>query len=221
MTREEWILSIIDKSGTFIPDRLEADRHFLELLYQNNGFLNAKVVDIDVQTDMHTGQLTIVYEIQEGEQYFIKDIKAPGNDILTEEQLLSALPIRPGQLYSRENITNSIQALETIWGNRGYIYAHIDPSIIPDDETHTVSVCFNSDIGQKVTLNKITIKGNKKTKDKVIRRNITLVEGAPITNYAMEDSKNRIEALGYFDQKEGVNWKTTRLSEDTLILIYS
>lgn len=214
MTREEWVLSIIDKSGTFIPDRLEADRHFLELLYQSNGFLNAKVVDIDVQTDIHTGQLTIVYEIQEGEQYFIKDIKAPGNDILTEEQLLSALPIRPGQLYSRENIANSIQSLEMIWGNRGYIYTHIEPSIIPDDETHTVSISFTSDLGQKVTLNKVTIKGNKKTKDKIIRRNITLVEGTPITNYAMEDSKNRVESLGYFDQKEGVNWKTTRLSED-------
>ena len=214
MTREEWILSLLDKSGTFIPDRLEADRHFLEMLYQSNGFLNAKVVDIDVQTDPSSGQLTLVYEIQEGEQYFIKDIKAPGNEILTEEQLLAALPIRPGQIYSREQIANSIQTLEMIWGNRGYAYAHIEPSIIPDDDTKTVSIAFNSDLGQKVRLNKITIKGNKKTRDKVIRRNITLVEGQPITNFAMEDSKNRVESLGYFDQKEGVNWKMTRLSED-------
>ncbi len=214
MTREEWILSILDKTGTFIADRLEADRHFLEMLYQSNGFLNAKVIDIDVQTDPKSGQLTLVYEIQEGEEYFIKEIKATGNDILTEEQLLAALPIRPGQVYSREQIANSIQALEMIWGNRGYAYAHIEPSIIPDDDTKTVSLAFNSDLGQKVNLNKITIKGNKKTRDKVIRRNITLVEGNPITNYAMEDSKNRIESLGYFDQKEGVNWKMTRLSED-------
>jgi outer membrane protein insertion porin family len=214
LTKEEWVLSILDKAGTFIPDRLEADRHYLELLYQSNGFINAKVVDIDVQTDHETGQLTIVYEIQEGERYFIKDIKAPGNDILTEEQLLAALPIRAGQLYSREQIANSIQTLEMIWGNRGYAYAHIEPSIIPDDETKTVSLAFHSDLGSKVNLNKITIKGNKKTRDKVIRRNITLVEGQPITNFAMEDSKNRVESLGYFDQKEGVNWKMTRLSED-------
>ena len=214
LTKEEWVLSLLDKTGTFIPDRLEADRHFLELLYQSNGFINAKVIDIDVQTDTHTGQLTLVYEIQEGEQYYINEVKAPGNDILSEEQLLSALPIRPGQLYSREHIANSIQALEMVWGNRGYAYAHIEPSIIPDDDTKTVNVSFVSDIGCKVNLNKITIKGNKKTRDKVIRRNITLVEGQPITNYAMEDSKSRVESLGYFDQKEGVNWKTTRLSED-------
>jgi outer membrane protein insertion porin family len=214
LTKEEWIMSLLDKTGTFIPDRLEADRHFLELLYQNNGFINAKVVDIDVQTDPVTGQLTLVYEVQEGEPYIIKEVKAEGNDILTEEQLLSALPIRPGQLYSREMIANSIQTLEMIWGNRGYAYAHIEPSIIPDDDTKTVNVSFYSDLGSKVKLNKVTIKGNKKTRDKVIRRNISLVEGQPITNYAMEDSKNRIEGLGYFDQKEGVNWKMTRLSEE-------
>lgn len=214
LTKEEWIMSILDKTGTFISDRLEADRHFLELMYQNNGFINAKLIDIDVQTDPRTGQLTLVYEIQEGEQYVIKEVKAPGNDILTEEQILSMLPIRPGQLYSREIIANSIQVLEMIWGNRGYAYAHIEPSIIPDDDTKTVNVSFVSDLGSKVNLNKITIKGNKKTRDKVIRRNITLVEGQPITNYAMEDSKSRVEGLGYFDQKEGVNWKMTRLSED-------
>lgn len=214
MTREEWVLSLLDKAGSFNPDRLEADRHFIELLYQSNGFLHAKLIDIHVDMDPKTSQLIITYEIEEGEQYYIKEVKAPGNDILTEEQLLAALPVRPGQIYSRELIANSIQILEMIWGNRGYAYAHIEPSIIPDDETKTVNLAFYSDIGSKVYLNKVTIKGNKKTRDKVIRRNISLVEGEPITNFAMEDSKNRIESLGYFDQKEGVNWKTTRLSED-------
>lgn len=214
MTREEWILSLLDKAGTFHPDRLEADRHFIEMLYQSNGFLHAKLIDIRVEMDPKTSQLIITYEIEEGDQYYIKEVKAPGNDILSEEQLLSVLPVRPGQIYSRELIANSIQILETVWGNRGYAYAHIEPSIIPDDETKTVNLAFYSDIGSKVILNKITIKGNKKTRDKVIRRNISLVEGEPITNFAMEDSKSRVESLGYFDQKEGVNWKTTRLSED-------
>ncbi len=214
MTREEWILSAIDKSGIYQPERLEADRHFIETLYQSSGYLNAKVIDIDVSPDEKTGQLTITYHIEEGDRYFIKDVKAPGNDILSEAQILSALPVRPGQIYSRELIAASIQTLETIWGNRGYVYAHIEPSIIPDDETKTVNLSFTSDIGSKVYLNKITIKGNKKSRDKVIRRAITLTEGEPITNFHMENSKNRVGSLGYFDQNEGVNWKMTRLSED-------
>lgn len=215
MTREEWILSLVDKSGTYHPERLEADRHFIESLYQNNGFLNAKVTDIDVETDPASSQLTITYYIEEGGQYCIKEVKAPGNEQLTEEQLLSVLPVRPGMIYSRELVSNCIENLEMLWGNRGYAYAHIEPSIIPDDETKTVNLSFHSDLGSKVFLNKIIIKGHKKTRDKVIRRNITLCEGQPITNFQMEDSKNRIEGLGYFDQKEGVNWKMTRLSEDS------
>ncbi len=155
MTREEWILSIVDKSGSYHPERLEADRHFIESLYQNNGFLNAKVADIEVETDPESSQLTLTYYIEEGEQYFINEVHAPGNDQLTEEQLLSALPIRPGMVYSQELVSACIQNLEMIWNNRGYAYAHIEPSVIPDDETKTVNLSFHSDIGSKVFLNKI------------------------------------------------------------------
>ncbi len=214
LTREEWILSILDKAGTYLPDRLEGDRHFIEEAYQNAGFLHAKVTTIDVQTDPCNGQLALTYNIEEGEQYTIKEVHAPGNDILTEEQLLSALPVKPGTFYSRDALTNSIHNLEMIWGNRGYVYAHIEPSIIPDDESKTVTLAFNSEIGNKVMLNKVTIKGNRKTRDKVIRRAMLVCEGAPLTNYQMEESKNRIESLGYFDQREGVNWKMTRIADD-------
>ncbi len=214
LTKEDWILSLLDKSGNFHPERLEADKYMIEQYYQSNGFLHGKVIDIVTETDPQTGNIKIIFEIQEGDQYTISDVKVSGNDILKEEFLLANIPIRAGDIYSREKITNAIKRLEMIWGNLGYAYAHIEPSVQPDDDNKTVSVGFYTEPGKQVYLNKLNIIGNKKTRDKIIRRGINLEEGYLITNAGMESSKNRIESLGYFEQRDGVNWKMTRIGED-------
>jgi outer membrane protein insertion porin family len=214
-TREDWLLSFMDKAGTYQVDRLEGDKHIIEQTYQNKGYINAKVVDVQTQINEHNQGVTLTYDILEGDRYTIASVKAPGNEILADDYLVSILPAKVGDFYSRENIVESIKTLEFIWGDLGYAYAHIEPSIQPDEETKTVSISFHSDIGKPVFLNKITIKGNKKTRDKIIRRKISLEEGGLLTTRQMEASKNRIEGLGYFGQRDGVNWKMTRLSEDT------
>lgn len=213
-TQEDWALGFLSSAGIYIPDRLEADKHVIEQFYQSNGYLHAKVIDVDSHLETTTNKITLTFEIQEGDLYTIKEIKAPGNEIVDEAYLLNFIPIRPGELYSREKIAHTIQILETIWGNLGYMYTHIEPSIQPDEETKTVSLAFYSEPGRKVFLNKITIKGNKKTRDKIIRRQFIFEEGDLITNPNMEISKNKIESLGYFEPRDGVNWKVTRLSED-------
>ncbi len=213
-TREDWLLSFLDKAGTYHPDRIEGDKYLIEQYYQNHGFLNAKVVDTDIKIDQKRGTLSITFEIQEGDQYVINEVKTPGNDILSQEYLLSQIPVRPGQLYSKEVIMDSIKRLEWVWGEQGYLFSHIEPSIQPDDDAKTVSLAFYTELGSKVRLHKVTIKGNKKTRDKIIRRKLMLDEGDLLTNYKMEHTKDIISGLGYFEQQDGVNWKVTRLAED-------
>lgn len=213
-TREDWLLGFLDKSGTYQADRLAGDKHMLEQFYQNNGYMNAKVVDIDVQMNPATQNLSVTYEIKEGDLYTIGDVHVSGNDLLSEEYLKAIVPLRTGDVYSRENLVNTMKTLEFVWGDLGYIYAHIEPTIQPNEETKTVNLSFDAELGSKVFLNKINVRGNYKTRDKIIRRKIALEEGGIITNSLMEHGKNNVASLGYFDQRDGVNWKTTRLSED-------
>jgi len=213
-SKEDWILGLIDGSGAYHPDRLEADKHFIEQYYQNNGYLNAKVTKIDTWLDPKTSKVTITFDVDEGEQYTIKEVRVSGNGIIDDDYLKDRLPLKEGTIYSREKMVDAMKGLEYLWSDMGYMYSHIEPSLQPDDETKTISVAFNTELGSPVYLNKITIRGNKKTHDKVIRRQLRLEEGGLITTQAMEVSKNRVQALGYFDQKDGVNWKTTRISED-------
>lgn len=213
-TREDWILGFMDRSGTYHPDQVEADKHMIEQMYQNQGYLTAKVTDVQTIMDPKSKNITLAFDIQEGDLYTIKEVKVQGNELLAESYLLERIPIRPGDNYSREAIVEAIKQLEKIWGNMGYIFAHIEPSIQPDEDTKTVNIAFYTDLGDKVFLNKITIKGNRKTKDKIIRRRLLLEEGEPLTNYKMDTSKERVESLGYFDARDGVNWKVIRLDND-------
>ena len=213
-TREDWLLSFLDKSGTFLPDRLEGDKYAIETYYQSHGYLNAKVAAIVPQID-DCNNFNLLFEVQEGDLYTIASIQAPGNDLLSQENLLKAIPIKPGDLYSREKIVDAIKNLELLWGSFGYLYAHIEPSINPDDDRKTVDLAFHTELGNQITLGKMTIRGNRKTRDKIIRRQIIFSEGDLLTNTKMEQSKERIQSLGYFDPREGVNWRIIRTGENT------
>ena len=213
MSKEDWILGMLDHSGSYNPEMLEGDKYMIEDSYKSNGFVHAKALAVDVVHNPKTGNYELTYNIVEGDRYIIKSIDAPGNDILSEEQLKRVIPIFTGQYYSQEKIRTAIDNLKIIWGEYGYIFADIDPEININEEDKTVSIVFHADLKSQVKLNRLTIKGNKKTKDKVLRRNIILDEGELITNRKMEISKGRVSVLNYFDPKNGVNWKTTKIDD--------
>ena len=189
---------MLDHSGTYNPEMCEGDKYMIEEAYKNNGFVNAKVTDTQIYQDPETFDYHITYTIQEGDRYTIKAVNIEGNHLVTEERLRQIIPLREGQIYSLENIRTALENIRMIWGEHGYIFADIEPSIDVDDENKTVSVSFNSDLKEQVYLNRLTIRGNQKTRDKVIRRQILLDEGALITNQKMELSKACVGLLKLF-----------------------
>ncbi len=213
-TKEDWILGMIDHSGYYHPHALEVDKYTLENFYQSNGFLHAKVVDASIHLYNKNRDIEVTFVVHEGDRYTISSVNAPGNDIFTEKQLLYAIPLRPGMLYSKELIRVGIERLKTIWGDQGYIYADIDPAIQPNEENKTVALTFTSELNNKILLRHINIQGNKKTRDKIIRRRLLMEEQEPLTTTKLEASKQLINNLGYFDPKEGVNWKLNRVTDD-------
>lgn len=217
-TREDWLLSFMDKAGTYQAEALESDKHTLEYFYQSNGFINAKVINTDVQLDEASQQYFITFEIDEGEAYTFGEVCVPGNHLYTEGNLLARIPVRCGRFYSKELIRESMEILRVLWGEHGYIYADISPSMNVNDDTRTVDITFYSELGPEVYLNRINIIGNQKTHDRVIRRNIVLTEGDLLTTKNMDISKERVELLGYFNTRDGVAWKINRTSDNSVDL---
>lgn len=213
ITREDWLFGFMDRAGTYNPDWIERDKHIIEQHYQNNGFINAKVYAADINTDA-CDNINVTIHVDEGEKYTFGNICVNGSTLISEQFLLANMPVQENATYSREDIVETIKFLEFIFSDLGFLYTQVEPSIQPNDVTKKVDVQFNIDTGMKVFLNKLTIRGNKKTRDKIIRRIIPLEEGGVITNRLMDIAKNNVEGLGYFDTRDGVNWKTTRMSED-------
>ncbi len=215
ITKEVWAMSMMDHSGSYQPEIIEADKAMLEDAYKSNGFVHAAVTNVDVQFDEKTSNYDITYTINEGDMYFIEEVTMQGNDILSAETLKASIPVQPGQRYSVEKLRKSIERLRLLWGEFGYIFADIEPTINIDEEKKSVSVNFSFDLKDKVYLNRLTVKGNKKARDKIIRRQVVLEEGDLITNKKMDQSKDRVKMMGYFAEPDGVNWKITRIDETT------
>ena len=210
-TREDWIFGILDKSGSLKTEMLEGDKHIIENYYKTQGFLTAKVNNADIKMDPQTKQFEVTFTITEGDKYTIKSVKADGNELVSEEFILERLPLQPGNLYSAKDIRDAIEGLRLMWGQYGYAFADVEPIIIPNSKDKTVTIDLRSELGEKVFINRINILGNKKTKDKIIRRKISLKEGSLLSTPEMENSKSRVESLSYFDPRDGVVWKINRI----------
>lgn len=212
-TREDWLLSFMDRAGTFHPEALLQDRYTIENYYQSRGYLTARVTDTLVD-EHEDGTTDITFVINEGDLYTISAVHATGNNLLSEEDLLRRIPLCTGQLYSKELIRTSMENLKTAWGEFGYIYADVQPLIKPDEATKTVDISFRSDLGNCIHVNRIDIVGNTKTIDKVIRRELLFDEGDTLTKYLMDESKRRVQLLGYFTQPDGVIWRIIKKDDE-------
>jgi len=212
-TKEVWLMSIMDHSGSYQEEMIEYDKHLIQDAYKSNGFINATVTHADVHYDLPTNSYDVIYTIHEGDMYYIKQVSMQENEDIPEDVLKSVIPVQPGQRYSVDSLRVSIERLRLLWGEYGYIFADIEPSIDVDEDTKTVNISFSFDLKDKVYLNRLGIKGHHKTQEKVIRREITLDEGDLITNKKMNRSKDRVKMMGYFDVQQGVNWKITRVDD--------
>ncbi|MGC2310946.1 MAG: outer membrane protein assembly factor BamA [Candidatus Babeliaceae bacterium] len=213
-TREAWLLGFFNKAGSYQPEMFEVDKHIIENFYHNNGYFTARVYDTRINRNQEAHTIEVTFLIDEGDLYTIASVHAPGNEILTEEQILSTIPIQPGMLYSKEMVRESMEGLRLLWGEFGFIYAEVHPFPQPDPENKTIKLTFDSELGNKVKVNRINIRGNKKTKESVIRREILFSEGEFITTRKMEESKQYIERLGFFDPKNGANWRVIKVDDD-------
>ncbi|MCL5437048.1 MAG: outer membrane protein assembly factor BamA [Candidatus Dependentiae bacterium] len=212
-TRENWIFGFMDRAGTYHPDALMQDRYTVENFYQSSGYLTARVADVRVKEE-DNGAINVTFMINEGDLYTVTKVEAPGNELLSERQLLARIPVAPGQLYSKDLIRSSMEIMRTLWGEFGYIYADVQPSIRPDEKTKTVEISFHSDLGNRIYLDRLDIVGNFKTYDKLIRREILFNEGDMLTKALMDESKRRVQLLGYFDIKDGVNWRIIKKNDN-------
>jgi outer membrane protein insertion porin family len=219
-TKRPGALSVMDDSGTFNQKAFERDLLIISAYYWDRGFANVKVGTPQVRMSRDKAYMYLSIPIDEGPVFTIGKIEFKGDLIGTAAEQLDRLRIRPGAKFGRTLIGQDREALASYYMDQGYAYANISPLTKVDIDKREIALTFEISRGRKAYFERINIRGNSKTRDKVIRREMKIAEGELFNNTNLDVSKRRIAALGFFkcpEDKEPVTVSTKRGSSDEFV----
>ena len=193
------------KNDQYSKQKLQADLETLRSYYTNRGYLEFAVDSTQVSITPDKQDIYITINITEGPRYTVSDVQLAGELLLPESELMRLVRVRPGDVYSREKLTQSTKALSDRLGSDGYAFANVNAVPDIDRVKRTAGFTFFIDPGRRVYIRRINISGNSKTRDEVIRRELRQLEGAWYDAARIERSKVRITRLNFF---EDVNIET-------------
>ena len=198
-TREESLFSFMSGGGNFRELNFKTDVERIKYFYKIKGHLqiNVGVPQITISEDRKWVFITI--SINEGPQFMVNDINFMGEVDFSEEEVLKELQIEKGTVYSEEALREDIQFLTEKYQDKGYAFANVLRTlhIVPGE--NKVDVEFSFEKGKIVSFGKIVIKGNTKTRDKVIRRELLIGEGMKFSGTLLRKSKENVNRLGFFE----------------------
>ncbi|HKC58838.1 MAG TPA: outer membrane protein assembly factor BamA [Myxococcales bacterium] len=202
ITQEGSFWSFLSSAGTYREDAFARDEYVLQGLYYDRGYLYVKFGKAAIELSPDRRFIFITIPIEEGDPYDIGKIDLSGDLLEPKEKLLALVETRPGKRFSKTILQRDLQVLADVYKDKGYAYANVTPDTDVHAEAKTVDVNFSFQKGNLVTIEKIEMVGNTRTRDKVIRREMRINEGDLYSGTGIRVSKARITALGYFDSVE-------------------
>ncbi|MDZ7751038.1 MAG: outer membrane protein assembly factor BamA [Gammaproteobacteria bacterium] len=194
------LLSFIYGDDQYSKQKLAGDLETLRSHYLDSGFINFNVESTQVTLTPDREQVYITINITEGDRHVVDRVKLAGDLVLPEEELFKLLTIGSGDVFSRRKVTATSEAITTRLGEEGYAFANVNAVPEIDDEDKTVELTFFMDPGKRVYVRRINVKGNTRTRDEVLRREMRQLEGAWIDTSKVDLSKQRLDRLGYFQE---------------------
>ncbi|MDO8528114.1 MAG: outer membrane protein assembly factor BamA [Deltaproteobacteria bacterium] len=210
-TKKKAMFSFLTGSGKFKEEDLKQDVLRLTFHYLKNGYLKVMVDEPQIFLTKDKRYFFVTFHVHEGDRYRINKLDMAGDILTTKEQLLKDLLTKPGQIYNREFIEKDMQSLTKLYGNQGYAFVHIQPQTETNEADKTADITYQIEKGNRIYIETINISGNTVTRDKVIRREMRIMEGDVYNETEVEKSRERLMALGYF---KDVNFATPRGNRD-------
>jgi outer membrane protein insertion porin family len=193
------------KNDQYSKQKLQADLETLRSYYTNRGYLEFTVDSTQVSITPDKEDIYITVNITEGPRYTFSDVRLAGELLLPEEELRRLITVKPGDVYSREKLTQSAKAVSDRLGSDGYAFANVNAVPEVDRANRQAAFTFYIDPGRRVYIRRINISGNVRTRDEVIRRELRQLEGAWYDATRIDRSKVRVVRLNFF---EDVNIET-------------
>lgn len=196
-----WYLPF-SRRDRYSREQFTGDLERLETHYLDNGYVDFNVDSTPISITPDREEIYITINVTEGPQYVVDEVDLAGNLVDAEPLLRAALFVRQGQIYSQALVGGTEDIMVQFLGNLGYAFAEVTgvPEVNPADQT--VDVTFFVEPGNRTYVNRINFTGNTSTADEVLRREMRQLESAPASSLQIEQSKVRLERLGYFETVE-------------------
>lgn len=194
-----FIINYFTEKDHYSKVALDAGIESMKSFYINAGYLDFKVNKVKTDLSKNKQSININIQISEGAEYKIGTIQFTG-DLLNHsiEELRKLLSFKKGDVFERKKITQSLQAINNVFTNQGYAFSDVEVTTLKNTNTHTIDLNINITPNKKVYINRITIVGNTRTQDEVIRREIDIYEGGLYSNTELNESIEKIKRLGFF-----------------------
>ena len=193
-------LSFLSNDDQYSREKLQGDLENLESYYLDRGYLQFSIESSQVSISRDRSSIYITYIISEGPQYTISDVKIVGDMPLNEELIDPIIETQKDITYSQAQITQIEEIFTGLLGNEGYAFASVKGQPDIDEEMLEVDLSFVIDPGKRTYTRKILFEGNEITQDDVLRREMRQFEGAWASDDKIEQSRVRLERLGFFKE---------------------
>lgn len=187
------------KEDQYSRQKLAGDLELLKSFYLDRGYLNFDVESTQVTISPDKQDIYITVNVKEGDIYTISDIKITGELVVDAQEYFPLIHLRRGEAFSRRAVVDSTDRLSEKLSEMGYAFANINHIPELDEEKKTVAITFFMDPGKRVYVRRIDIKGNSRTRDRVIRREMRQYENTWMSNSKLALSRERLRRLGFFE----------------------
>lgn len=204
-TKEGSLFSFVTGGGSYKQETFDRDVQMLNYFYFNEGFVKVKIDRPQVYVTPDKKSIYISIRLEEGERYDVGQVDFTGDLLFSRDELLQSTHIQEQKVFKYSVLQDDLSALRAKYGDLGYAYTNVIPRIITHDQERLVDITFEIDKGNKVYIGKINVLGNTKTRDKVVRRELRIVEGELYNETRKRESLENVKRLGYFEE---VNFNT-------------
>ncbi len=198
-TREEGLMSFMSGSGNFKEFNFQTDIERIKYFYKTKGYLQVNVGTPEITVSEDKKWVFITIKINEGPQFSVNKISFQGEILFPEEELLERIQLKSEAIYSEELLRLDIQALTEMYQDEGYAFANVLRTLQLVPGENKVDVEFSFEKGKIAHFGRIIVKGNTKTRDKVVRRELFIHEGMKYSGSRLRMSKEAVNRLGFFE----------------------
>ena len=211
--------SLLSSKHKYAKEKLSADLERLKSWYTDRGFINFTITSVQVSITPDKERVFITINVSEGEKHTIGTVGVSGDLPIPESEIEALIAIKPGQVFSSQLIAVTEDLISKRLGNVGYTFAKVKAVPYVEKASNQVELTFFIDPGNRVYVRRIEFRGNHRTEDTVLRREMRQMESSWASTEKIERSKVRLERLGFF---KGVMVKTEQVpgEDDQIDILY-